>query len=184
MLEKIQPHKLVLAHMGGWGCWDQVEEHIVGKDVWLDTAFSLLPIRPAPGTQRQPQEDPPLSRQQFLRMVRRHGADRILFGTDSPWENQAETLAVLRGMELPEGADPDCGSLEDGLTSQELSDILGNNGARLLPQIRQLKREYYFRSFLPYCAVPDFFDGGFNSELSAAHAPYLYDGAGLELPVG
>lgn len=138
MLEKIQPHKLVLAHMGGWGCWDQVEEHIVGKDVWLDTAFSLLPIRPAPGTQRQPQEEPPLSRQQFLRMVRRHGADRILFGTDSPWENQAETLAVLRGMELPEGADPDCGSLEDGLTSQELSDILGNNGARLLPQIRQL----------------------------------------------
>lgn len=135
MLEKIRPQKLVLAHMGGWGCWDQVEEHIVGKDVWLDTAFSLLPIRPAPGTKREPQENPPLSRQQFLRMVRRHGVHRILFGTDSPWEDQRETLAALRAMKLPEGAAQDCPSLADGLTAEELSDILGNNGARLLQNL-------------------------------------------------
>lgn len=132
MLDKIHPQKLVLAHMGGWGCWDEVERHIIGRDVWLDTAFSLLPIRPGPDTRRSPEENPPLSRQQFLRMVRRHGAHRILFGTDSPWDDQQETLAVLRALKLPEDAADDQQSSADGLTTKELSDILGNNGARLL----------------------------------------------------
>lgn len=134
MLDMIHPRKLVLAHMGGWGCWNEVEEFIIGRDVWLDTAFSLLPVQPAPGTQRRPDEDPPLSRSQFLRMVRRHGTDRILFGTDSPWDSQKETIAALKAMKLPENVTKktDCPSLMDGLTAEELSDILGNNGARLL----------------------------------------------------
>lgn len=134
MLDTIHPKKLVLAHMGGWGCWDKVEEFIVGRDVWLDTAFSLLPIQPAPGTRRSPDEDPPLSREQFLRMVRRHGTDRILFGTDSPWDSQKETIAALKAMKLPENVTGKNSrpSLMDGLTAEELSDILGNNGARLL----------------------------------------------------
>lgn len=132
MLDQIHPRKLVLAHMGGWGCWDEVEEFIAGRDVWLDTAFSLLPIRPAPGTRREPNENPPLSRGQFMRLVRRHGAHRILFGTDSPWEDQRETLAFLRSMTLPEDAAEKSRSSEDGLTTDELNDILGDNGARLL----------------------------------------------------
>lgn len=134
MLDKIHPKKLVLAHMGGWGSWDEVEEHIVGRDVWLDTAFSLLPIQPASGTRREPDEDPPLLRTQFLRMVRRHGTDRILFGTDSPWEAQKETITALRAMQLSENA-AERGSRSssmEGLTAEELSDILGNNGAELL----------------------------------------------------
>lgn len=134
MLDKIHPRKLVLAHMGGWGCWNDVEERIVGRDVWLDTAFSLLPVRPAPGTQRRPDEDPPLSREQFLRMIHRHGTDRILLGTDSPWENQKETIAALRAMKLPDkvSEEENRPSFTDGLTEKELSDILGNNGAGLL----------------------------------------------------
>lgn len=109
--------KFVLAHMGGWDSWQEVEECIVGREVLLDTSFSLLPIQPAPGTVRSPEENPPLSREAFLRMVRRHGADRILFGTDSPWGGQKETLKAVR---------------ESGLTAEELSAILGGNGAKLL----------------------------------------------------
>lgn len=117
MLDAIKPRKFVLAHMGGWRCWEEVEERILGRDVWLDTAFSLLPIEPAPGTVRSPQEDPPISREQFLRMVRNHGASRILFGTDSPWSGQREMVAAIR---------------DSGLSAEEQSAVLGGNAVELL----------------------------------------------------
>lgn len=117
MLDAVKPRKCVLAHMGGWDCWEEVEERIAGRDVWLDTAFSLLPIEPAPGTVRAPEENPPLSREQFLRMVRRHGADRILFGTDSPWSGQRQMVAAIR---------------DSGLEKKEQEAVLGGNARELL----------------------------------------------------
>ncbi len=117
MLDIVKPEKFVLAHMGGWECWEEVEEWIAGRNVWLDTAFSLLPVEPAPGTVRSPEEDPPLSRERFLRIVRKMGADRILFGTDSPWSGQRETLAAIR---------------ESGLSRTEQDAVLGENAAGLL----------------------------------------------------
>lgn len=117
VLDLVKPKKFVLAHMGGWGSWEEVEARIIGRDVWLDTAFSLLPVEPAPGTLRRPEEDPPLSREAFLRMVKGHGADRILFGTDSPWSGQSRMAAYL---------------LESGLTPAEREAILGGNAAELL----------------------------------------------------
>lgn len=117
MLDIVKPEKFVLAHMGGWECWDQVEELIAGRKVWLDTAFSLLPIEPAPGTARSPEEDPPLSQVQFLRMVEKQGADRILFGTDSPWSGQGEVIRAIR---------------ESGLDGEAQEAVLGGNAARLL----------------------------------------------------
>lgn len=117
MLDAVKPRKFVLAHMGGWGCWEEVEECIAGRDVWLDTAFALLPIEPAPGTVRSREENPPLSGEQFLRMVRHHGADRILFGTDSPWSGQRQMVAAIRG---------------SGLNVQEQEAVLGGNAGALL----------------------------------------------------
>ncbi|MBR1741781.1 MAG: amidohydrolase family protein, partial [Lachnospiraceae bacterium] len=45
VIERLQPKKLVLAHMGGWDCWDEVEEALAGQDVYFDTSFSITPIR-------------------------------------------------------------------------------------------------------------------------------------------
>lgn len=117
LIEMVKPEKFVLAHMGGWEQWEEVERRIIGRNVWLDTAFSLLPVEPAPGTVRAPEEDPPLGREQFLRMVQNHGADRILFGTDSPWSGQRQMLAYVR---------------ESGLSAEEQEAILGGNAAALL----------------------------------------------------
>lgn len=39
VLNKVNPKKLVLAHMGGWNLWDEVEEKLVGKNVYFDTGF-------------------------------------------------------------------------------------------------------------------------------------------------
>lgn len=117
MLDAVKPRKMVLAHMGGWDCWEEVEERILGRDVWLDTAFSLLPIEPAPGTVRRPEENPPIAREQFPQMVRRHGAERILFGTDSPWSGQREMVAAIR---------------HSGLDTMEQEAVLGGNAGELL----------------------------------------------------
>ena len=58
-----------------------------------------------------------MEEEQFLRIVRTHGADKILFATDSPWAGQKEFIDILNGM---------------ALTDEEKEQILGGNGRRLL----------------------------------------------------
>lgn len=65
--------KLVLAHLGGGGQLEAVEERLSGAPVYLDTAYML---------DRVPAE-------QVVRMCRRHGTDRVLFATDAPWGEPA-----------------------------------------------------------------------------------------------
>ena len=78
--------KIVLAHTGGYDMWEDVEEYIVGQNVWLDTSYSLGKIKD----------------EQFVRIIKNHGADRILFGTDSPWGGQKETYEYLKKLDFTE----------------------------------------------------------------------------------
>lgn len=91
----------VLAHMGGWGLWDRVESDLAGTSFYFDTSYTegFLPDG------------------QFRRIVEKHGADRILFASDSPWEDQSASLAHVRRL----GFAPD---VEEA--------ILGGNASRLL----------------------------------------------------
>ncbi len=93
--------KIIAAHLGGWKHWDDVERHLVGLSLWMDTSFTLgyCPL------------------EQILRIIRRHGADRFLFGTDSPWVNQKTARAKF--MRTP-------------LTQSEKQAILWDNAAILL----------------------------------------------------
>ena len=115
-LKEIQPDKLVLAHMGGWNLWDEAEELLAPYHVYLDTAYSLSPLRSNTGAPTD-EHYKPLSREQFLRMVKAFGADHILFGSDSPWTDLKESLSLIR---------------ESGLPDADVNDILGNNAAKLL----------------------------------------------------
>ena len=116
VLKQIRPKKLVLAHMGGWNCWDQAEELLSPYDIFLDTAFSMNPLRSG-DSQINDELYKPLGNMQFLRMVKTFGANRILFGSDSPWTELKESLSYI------------CNS---GLSASQLQDILGNNAAKLL----------------------------------------------------
>ena len=122
-LEQVRPDKLILAHMGGWGCWEEAEELLADHDVYLDTAFTLSPLRADADNSAIPQHYASLSRELFLRMVKSFGNDHILFGTDSPWSDMAESLKLVR---------------ESGLTASELEAVLGGNAARLLGSILEL----------------------------------------------
>jgi predicted TIM-barrel fold metal-dependent hydrolase len=41
-----------------------------------------------------------ISEEQFRRIVNKHGADNILFGTDSPWFDQSREIRWLDSMDL------------------------------------------------------------------------------------
>lgn len=128
LIEELHPRKLVLAHMGGWGCWEEVLEKLAGRDVYFDTAFSIGKLIPyhtdsnhnddtKASTEKFNTTRNMLSKQQFVELVHKHGADRILFGTDSPWSSQKETLLQLENC---------------GLSEKELIQIKGENAKQLL----------------------------------------------------
>ncbi len=114
----VGPVTLVLAHMGGWRCWQAVEDLLPNTGVYLDTSFSLGPMTPlGDGYYADPADLQRLNEQDFLRMIRLFGADRILFGTDSPWEDQAAVVQKFQALPL---------------TDAEKRAVLGENAARLL----------------------------------------------------
>ena len=84
VIDEVAPTKLVLAHMGGNAMPDEVERYLIGKDVYFDTSYVL---------DKMPQE-------QFVRMVRNHGVDKILFASDSPWACQKYFVQRLLSMDL------------------------------------------------------------------------------------
>lgn len=86
VLDEVCPTHLVLAHMGGNELWDEVEHYLVGRDVYFDTAVVLDRMK----------------EEQFLRIVRNHGAEKILFASDSPWADQAEYVQRLMSFSLHE----------------------------------------------------------------------------------
>ena len=78
---KDRAQKLVLAHTGAWGQWDEVLEKIAGKNVYMDISFSLGSTkRKSTGEELKLLDDDLL-----VKIVRKHGVDKVLFGTDSPW---------------------------------------------------------------------------------------------------
>ena len=116
-VEQVGPVTLILAHMGGWRNWEEVERLLPQTSVYLDTAFSLGSMTPLGDGYYGPADLRLMEGEDFVRMVRAFGTHRVLFGTDSPWGGQAESLALLRALPL---------------TPEEQSAILGDNARRLL----------------------------------------------------
>lgn len=101
VLDAIHPEKMVLAHFGGWSQWEEVYEYLAGENVWLDTAFIYDAI----------------SKEQFYQILERHGSDKILFATDSPWSDMAKGIEWIKALSLPQSAE---------------ENILSGNAKRLL----------------------------------------------------
>lgn len=101
-LRQAGPVKLVAAHMGGWRNWEEVAEHLLDTSAYLDTAFSLGSITPLEDGYYSPDELRMLSEVSFCELVRTFGSKRILFGTDSPWDDQEKAVHALKALPLPE----------------------------------------------------------------------------------
>lgn len=117
VVSEVKPEKLILAHMGSWCMWDEVLEVLAGSNVYLDTAFALDKINYSATTAADKQIYKTMSDEQFMKFVAAFGADRILFGTDSPWCGQLEFVNHIQNLPL---------------SAVEKAQILGENARGLL----------------------------------------------------
>ncbi|MBO5037351.1 MAG: amidohydrolase family protein [Clostridia bacterium] len=76
---------MIAAHFGGQSQWDEVEKYIVGTNIYIDTSMGFDYY----------------SEEQFMRIVKNHGSDKVLFGTDSPWSNSGKERERLLALPLP-----------------------------------------------------------------------------------
>lgn len=92
---------MIVAHLGGYAKWDEAEEYLVGQDVYFDTSSCLEWME----------------KEQAVRMIRRHGAERCLFGTDFPMHDPKKCIE---------------NNLKLGLDASEYKKIFWENAHRLL----------------------------------------------------
>ena len=102
MLEDVKPEGVILAHMGALEYWDEVSDMLCGRNVFFDTSFSMHL----------------LGEEKFVSLARKHGVDKVLFGTDSPWRDQKDYVDMLNGF--------------SSLTAEEKQKIFYLNAAKLL----------------------------------------------------
>ncbi|MHB0913076.1 MAG: amidohydrolase family protein [Armatimonadota bacterium] len=93
---------MVVAHLGGFCMWDEVEEHLLGRGVYLDISCCFPSV---------------ISDERLVRMIRAHGVERVLFGSDAPCAHPKPQLDRL--LSLP-------------LTDAEKEQIAWRNAERLL----------------------------------------------------
>ncbi len=79
---------IVAGHFGGLMMWDDVERYLVGSDIYFDTAAiaDFLPQK------------------QFVDMATRHGIEKVLFGSDTPWEDQGKAIRYITESTLSDSA--------------------------------------------------------------------------------
>ena len=76
---KVKYDKLVLAHYGAHKLWEETYDKLCGLDLYFDTAFTMHQI----------------DERIFKKILNKHGADKILFASDSPWgdvKKDADTI--------------------------------------------------------------------------------------------
>lgn len=101
VLDSFPGGTIIAAHMGGYMYWNDVEKYLAGRNVYLDTSFSLKKL----GFQRT------------KRLIKAHGYEKILFGTDSPWSDQSKEVYDIKSLNL---------------SDKEITGILGSNAMRIL----------------------------------------------------
>ena len=93
--------KLLCTHLGAWKAWDDVRKYLLGSEVYMETSFSLQWLGQADAA----------------RLIRDHGPGKVMFGTDWPWQDQAEQVSLARSLDL---------------TEAEIDALFWSNAARLL----------------------------------------------------
>ncbi|HHW67574.1 amidohydrolase family protein [Defluviitalea raffinosedens] len=93
--------RIIAAHMGGCGLWNEVEKYLVGEDIYFDTSYTSHA----------------LDLDFMTRIIKNHGVDQILFGTDSPWGNQDSEVEFIRSLPL---------------NDEDKDKILGKNAIKVL----------------------------------------------------
>lgn len=101
VIERFPRLTFVTTHLGAWKDWELVAELLPKAGLWTDVSYAL----------------PFMSPERARALLSVFPADRLLFGSDSPWADQSQSIRQLRGLGLE-------AALEEA--------ILGGNARRLL----------------------------------------------------
>ncbi|MFB8388261.1 amidohydrolase family protein [Microbacterium sp. NPDC055910] len=95
--------RLMACHFGGYKILDDAEEMLAGADIVLETSWppSLNTLRP----------------ERVRALIKKHGAERVVFGSDWPMTDPATEIAAIQAL---------------GLTDDETKLVLGGTMARML----------------------------------------------------
>lgn len=117
LLDRTGAQHLVLAHMGGWRMWQEVREKLADTPAFLDTSFSTGELVPLGDDYYRDEDLPLMGQEEFLQMADVFGSSRLLFGTDSPWSGQRESLEWMKAL---------------GMEKEAMDAVLGGNARKLL----------------------------------------------------
>lgn len=86
VITKLKGGIMVAAHFGGHKQWDDVYTYLAGEDIYLDTSMGFEYF----------------SEDMFLKILKKHGADKILFASDSPWSNAKNEIEKIKHLPIDE----------------------------------------------------------------------------------
>lgn len=103
MIERHPDLTVVLAHLGGYEMWQGVRKHLIpaGENVYFDTSYVSTRLSPV----------------EMEGLIEEMGPDRVLFGTDYPWTDQAKEVDLIKGLDF---------------SSRDIDMILEGNARKLL----------------------------------------------------
>ena len=100
------PHiTFIAAHLGGYRAWDEAGEHLSGQNIYYDSSSSLWVLSP----------------EEAVKIIRAHGVEKVLYGTDYPMSGHASEMARF---------------LKLSLTKEEQEKILFHNADKLLQHFK------------------------------------------------
>ena len=101
MLRLTGADNVILAHMGGFDMWKEVFDLLVGEKVRFDTGVVARYM----------------DKKLAADIIRAHGADKVLFATDTPWASYEDSYDFVASLDLPD---------------EDKNKIFGLNAAKLL----------------------------------------------------
>ncbi|MCK9565007.1 MAG: amidohydrolase family protein [Methanothrix sp.] len=102
--------RLVLAHLGGLRMWDDVRRYLLpaGKNVYFDTAYVSFYMGP----------------EEMGELIRDIGPERVIFGSDYPWEEPGRAADIIKGLGL-------CAAEENAVLFKNAATLLGMTGPKV-----------------------------------------------------
>lgn len=76
--------KIIVAHLGGQDMQQEAIDELADTNVYIDTSFVSRSVEPSVAE----------------RSIRAFGFDRVIFGSDCPWDTPANTVAFLQAMDF------------------------------------------------------------------------------------
>ncbi len=86
VLDKFPELIVIGAHLGGYSMWEQSSEYLIGRNLYIDTSSSLPFMEPS----------------RVVGIMRSHGINKVLFGTDYPMWDHTEELERFMRLDLTE----------------------------------------------------------------------------------